>query len=101
MARTRREFTFEDGDKVWAWTLKKGFRTLYITAPYYWGVADPEHLKIVQFTEGDVDITVAEDKKDFSNEIKKIQDWMNENNSDAAIEMNDTVAKMKKLKEVI
>jgi hypothetical protein len=49
---------------------KKGFKELYCSAPYYWGVVNPETMEIYSYTEGDTALTRCKTKKKFVEEIK-------------------------------
>ena len=61
----KREFTLADGYDVLSNYHKKGFQNLYVSAPYYWGVANPKKLKIVTFAEGDIVTIKTKNKKEF------------------------------------
>lgn len=48
----------------------KGYKELYYSAPYFWGVINLEENKIFTYTEGDTSLTICKDKKSLIKELK-------------------------------
>jgi hypothetical protein len=53
----------------------KGYRWIYYTAPYHWGMFNPESRKIVTYTEGDVAEITAPNTQMFHREIRSYAKW--------------------------
>ena len=61
-----------------------GYKELYYTAPYHWGVMNPETKEIVAYTEGDVDLIQCDTDK-FIEEAKKHIEFMKEQYPDSPV----------------
>lgn len=56
--KIKRDFMFSPNGEDFDFFLtlrEKGFKELYYSAPYHWGVLNPNEKKIIDYTEGDVD----------------------------------------------
>lgn len=62
---------------LWQKHRNEGFRDMYWTAPYHWGIFNPDKLTIVTYTEGDVNTLVAPDLNTFKLEIQDYINWLN------------------------
>ena len=59
--------------------LEKGWKELYYTAPYYWGVANLEERKIFTYTEGDTSVVECKTQESFEAELKDYYKFVKEN----------------------
>lgn len=52
--------------------MKKGFRGLYYSANYHYGLYNPETLELFSYTEGDTSLIKCKDKEHFISEVEEV-----------------------------
>ena len=77
--------------------MNEGYKELYYSAPYYWGLANPDEKKVVNYTEGDVDRIICPDKKTFVSELENQLGFVKDNYSNRVVwaEGEDLLKKIK------
>jgi len=57
----------------------KGFRELYYSAPYHWGMANPVTLEVFTYTEGDLTFISCKSMEKFLLELNSYLGWLRDN----------------------
>jgi len=78
--------------------MDKGFKELYYSAPYHWGLINPEKRRIVTYTEGDINQIDCYTKKQLIEEAEEHLTFIKNNYSGSPIVWKDGELLVEKLK---
>lgn len=85
-----RDFYGGDGQDIWnSYYNKTGRKFLWTISSSNWAVTFPKKRKLIQFTEGDIDISSYSSQKEYNKALTKHLNWLKKNNKSAYVEMKE------------
>lgn len=80
--------------------MDQGYEELYYSAPYHWGLLNPESRKIFTYTEGDTAVVICPNKEILVKEAEEYLDFIRKNHSSSPVVWAEGEVLVEKLKKI-